>query len=272
MTIPGRKIGIFGANGFLGTYLVQTLLSRKIKPSVFRGDALSASDVKQYFSSEQPDTIVFLIGRYRGLFQELFKVNVETLQNVLTEAALHKVSKIIYVSSGAVYGESEKTGMMETDLMSPRTLYGLFKVYAEASLTYYRNVNKTITVILRMPNVYGGVKSQAVIDKYMHEIRDKKRILIFGDGNQRRDFLHIADAINAIILSLDYDKPEIFNISSSDYFSLNDIVKMLHKNLKFTVTYSPPETQITTNLHLDYSKAVKLLGYIQKRKIIDYLK
>lgn len=253
-------IAIIGHKGFIGSSLKKHFEKKKISFVVFEGDLLKKSHVEQFFKSYKVDEAIFLAGTYGYDFEKQLEKNVRTLQVFLDVGVNKGLKKIVFPSSGAVYGEPLQKESFEIDPLLPNTLYGLSKLYSEECIQYYAQNFGLSYVILRFPNVYGKGNKKGVIYNFLQDIKKYKKITIAGDGLQKRNFLHVEDACNAIEKALLYKKSDIFNISNTKALSVNDIAHLLGKKYSFRIDHRPEENNLR-RLILNIDKARTTLGF-----------
>lgn len=252
------RVGVTGASGFIGKHLVERLKKDGIEFVVFEGDLLSKNDVAT-FLKQSPTAIVHLAGAAAGSdFDELIRRNVIPTFNLLTAAGELGVKKIIHVSSVAVYGPPSSGYSREIDQLFPDSPYGLSKLIAEQVAQFCaRQFNFELTM-LRFSAVYGPGNDKGVVYQFLSGIKERKMITVNGDGNQKRNFLHVRDAVGAIVKALN-SSPGIYNIASPKAISVNDLVAAFKKQYEFEVTNTPanpvPDLVVSTNL------AQKELGF-----------
>ncbi len=237
------KVGVTGASGFIGRHLVTALEKVKgVDFACFGGDLLNITDVEKYFENNPNiSQVIHLAGSFAGDFNTLVASNVVTTNNLLEVATKNKVNKIIFASTGAVYGEPLNNKSKEDDPLNPVTEYGLTKMFAEEIVKYYARMENIKYIILRFPNVYGPGNSKGVIYNFLRSIKENGMVSVYGDGSQTRNYLFVADAVNAIIKAIDSGcGNEIFNITGEEAYSLNDITEIIKRmGLRFNVTYKP---------------------------------
>lgn len=154
--------------------------------------------------------------------------------NVVDAAARAKVEKLIASSSASVYGLADTFPTSETQHpYNNRTLYGALKTYNEGLLRSYSDMFGLRYVALRYFNVYGprmdavGVYTEVLI-RWMNRIAAGEPPMIFGDGTQTMDFVHVADIARANILAAHADvDDQVFNVASGVETSLNDLATTL---------------------------------------------
>jgi len=261
------KICITGGNGFIGKNLNRLLAeNKKLKIINFKGDLLKRKDVKSFFKKNKGiDQIVHLVGLFSGEIEDLLAVNVEALAVLLDVAVQNSVKKVVYTSTGAVYGEPIRNTSSENDLLAPNTNYSMTKKLAEDVIMYFHGNYGLDYVILRFPNVYGPNNNKGVIQAFKDNIKNKGEITIFGDGKQSRNFLHVEDACNAIKKSIYYNNTDIFNISNPKKVSINDLVKIFQQKYDFKIKHCPPDNDLK-DLLLNIIKAEKKLKFQPKHK------
>lgn len=255
-----KNIGIIGYKGFIGTHLIKYLSAKNISYIVFEGDLLNKGDIEFFLKGNNISQVVFLVGTFNPSFENLIKINVLTLQNFLEVGIQHNLKKIIFTSTGAVYGEPIRQKSKETDPLKPNTLYGLSKLFAEECIKFYKNNYGLKYIILRFPNVYGDGNNKGVIHKFLSDIKKFKKIIIEGNGKQKRDFLYVEDTCRAIEKALTYPYSDIFNISNIKYLSINEVIDNLKTKYDFSIEYKPAANNLNT-LSLDINKAKNILGF-----------
>lgn len=223
-------IGITGATGFIGSHLVSHLQKNSITFVQFSGDLADISAVRKFFTENQIKTLVHLVGSFSLPFSNLLEKNVVYTQRVLEEGTKSQLKHIIYISSGAVYGNREFA--KETDPLEPANLYGLSKKFGEEVIRFYPDITSTV---LRFPNVYGPGAAKGVIALFLQSIQDNSSLILEGDGSQKRQFLHVADACKAIESCLYERKSAIYNIAHHRQYQLAEIIAILKKKYVFSM-------------------------------------
>lgn len=255
-----KNIGITGAKGFMGKIVAARFLDLGITTECFEGDLLQDSDLENYFTKHYVDQIIHLVGTFDPPFENQIKLNVLTTQKLLEAGVKHGLKKIIFASTGAVYGEPIKDESFETDPLTPNTLYGLSKMCAEECIKYYATNYGIKYIILRFPNVYGEGSNKGVVFNFLNDIRQTSSVTVYGDGKQSRNFLHVSDACAAIEKSVFSQESGIFNISNPVKVSINDLVRMFADKYKFTINHKEANNNLK-DLLLNIEKAQKILGF-----------
>lgn len=208
------------------------------------------------------------------------EVNVNGTLNVLLAAKECGVEKVVYASSSSVYGDSwapptspqAPKGLTELpkreDMKpNPKSPYAVSKFTGEQYCTVFRDVYGLKTVCLRYFNVYGPKQDPAseyaaVIPRFITRVLANQPPIVYGDGEQTRDFTFVKDVVHANILASERGEG-VFNIASSSRISLNElahgIIKMMDNNLK--PVYTEPRKGDIKHSLADVSLAKEKIGY-----------
>ena len=161
-------------------------------------------------------------------------VNVDGLLNLLIASKESKVKKFVMASSSSVYGNNPIFPKSENMLKNPLSPYALTKLTGEQYCKIFSDIFKVKTICLRYFNVFGprqDPKSQysAVIPKFINSILNGESPIIFGDGEQTRDFTFIENVVHANILAAksDISDGRSINIACGQRISVNELVKQL---------------------------------------------
>ncbi|OGK25515.1 NAD-dependent epimerase [Candidatus Roizmanbacteria bacterium RIFCSPHIGHO2_02_FULL_38_11] len=288
---------VTGGAGFIGSYLVEELLSYNPK-KIFVVDNLirgTLDNIKGFIKTSKVDFIKDDIGN-KNLMEQLisksdycfhlaalrlnacandpkkaYEVMVKATFNLIEAAKKYKVKKIVYSSSASVYGLA---GHFPTPEIEPpydnKTIYGAAKLFGEQMFRSYHHMYGLDYVTLRYFNVYGPRmdthgKYTEVMIKWLDRIREKKNPVINGDGSITMDFVYAADAAKANILALTSEiSDDIFNIASGEETSLRKLLELLLRvNSSKLKSIFRPETMVNPvkRRWADISKAKKLLNF-----------
>tara|TARA_B110000495_G_C22715173_1_gene420363 strand:- start:39 stop:716 length:678 start_codon:yes stop_codon:yes gene_type:complete len=152
---------------------------------------------------------------------DTFETNVKGTQNILDSCNFNNISKIIAISSAAIYKNSVNS-VDEASTAKPLSPYGQSKLDMENIIIK----SKINYVILRLFNVYGNGQKHGVIVNFKKNISENKPLIIFGDGTSIRDFIHIDDVIDGVILSIESESG-IYNIASGTGTRISNLAKLL---------------------------------------------
>jgi UDP-glucose 4-epimerase len=164
------------------------------------------------------------------------ETNITGTLNVLLAARDSGVRKVIYASSSAVYGDEPSLPKREDMLPDPQSPYALTKLAGEYYCSIFAKVYGLPTVSLRYFNVYGprqNPNSQyaAVIPKFIQSISEGKAPIIYGDGEQTRDFAYVVDVVAANIRAAESDAEGIYNIGCGKKISINDLSAIILRKM-----------------------------------------
>jgi UDP-glucose 4-epimerase len=302
-----KNILVTGGCGFIGTNLVKYLSQRHYKVRIL--DNLStASSIwtpSHHSSPQAPQTqsTELLVGDIRdpevikkaveGIDavvhlaahasvvdslknpKENWDVNVNGTLNLLEACRQKGIGKFIFASSNAVLGE-QPPPVDESKIPRPLSLYGASKLAGEALCSAYYHSFGLNTISLRFANCYGphSKHNPNVITRFMDWARQGKPLIIYGDGNQTRDFIHaddICQAIHLALISLDSGLKTqdllLFQIASGVETSVNELVDLIRKiaaDHQISVIHEPRRKGEIERNYSDITKARKLLGFKPK--------
>ena len=161
------------------------------------------------------------------------KVNVDGTQNVLDACQKNNIKNLIAISTAAVFGNQDVID--ESSKTNPISPYGKSKLLMEEKITNFSKKYNLNSVILRFFNLYGPGQSPqyaGVITKFLENIREDKPLVIYGNGSQTRDFIHIDDAVECISLAIkniDKKTGKIYNVGSGKSTSILELANLLLK-------------------------------------------
>jgi len=202
--------------------------------------------------------------------KKYFNNNLKGFQDVLNFCSNNKIKKLIFASSASVYGNKDKTAVKEHQSLDPGHYYAYSKLIGENMLKLYSKINKFDYTILRFFNIYGP-KSNAVISTFLAQKLQKKKITIFGNGKQKRDFLYIDDLCDAILKVLENKKAknETYNLGSGKSISINELKNKL--SYKDYINLEKRNDDIEVSI-ANISKIKKHLNWFPKISIEEGLK
>lgn len=165
-------------------------------------------------------------------------INIKGTINILEAMRENKVEKIIFASTGgAIYGETEVIPTPETHPPSPLSPYGIAKRACELYINYYSSVWGISSTILRYGNVYGPrqdpLGEAGVIAIFISKVMRGERPVIFGDGNQTRDYVYVGDVVKFNLMIHEKQLTGIYNIGTGIETSVNKLFSLI-KNLMDT--------------------------------------
>jgi nucleoside-diphosphate-sugar epimerase len=188
---------------------------------------------------------------------------------VLDEARKADVDTVVVASSSSIYGATEQLPKVETMVERPESPYALSKYYTEKLALQFSDLYDIDTVALRYFNIFGPKQDPdgeyaAVIPKFVDLMLDDEQPVIYGDGEQSRDFTYIENAIEANVLAAEGDVTgEAFNVGTGGRVTINELVERINDQLGTSITpiHDDPRPGDVRHSHADISKARELLGY-----------
>lgn len=257
------RILITGGSGFIGTHLINRLLNDgheiynldKIPSPALPDHRQKIIDILDIDINDSifndKDCIIHLAAMVSvpKSFDDpinCFGNNTFLTIKILSAAKLHNIKKFIFSSSAAVYGDKEGT-VSETDSTEPNSPYGLDKLVSEKYIQMYCQLWNIDYLILRLFNVYGigqNLEYAGVITAFNLAKQKNESLIIYGDGEQTRDFISVSDTCNHISNLINKNiKNEIFNIGTGNSISINTLAKqfgndIIYKEAKKEVRHS----------------------------------
>lgn len=293
---------VTGGAGFIGSHLVRALLARGEPVTVYdnlsvgrrenvpAGADLVAGDVTDGAAIERVlpghRAVVHLAARVA--IRSSFEYAVEdTHANVVGTAALMRavqrsatVRRVVAASSMAVYADSATPVPLGEDHPTrPMSPYGISKLALEHLVHRMGEVSGVGTVVLRLFNTYGSGQALSpyvgVTTIFAHAMREGRATTIFGDGEQSRDFVHVSDVVQALLLALDRTEVtgETFNVGTGVATSVNRLHELVALTLGHTgaARREPAVPGELRNAIADLARIGARLGYRPARKLEDAL-
>jgi nucleoside-diphosphate-sugar epimerase len=198
-------------------------------------------------------------------------INVNGTANLLLASHEAKVKRFIFASSAAVYGDSQAFPLTEGNEGVPLSPYALSKLIGEKYCQLFYQLYGLETVCLRYFNVFGPRQDPfsayaSVIPLFINKILSEERPQIFGDGEQSRDFIFVADAVEAnlgAVEAADEALGGVFNIAGGERTTVNTLVREISELIGGSVTplYTDPRPGDIVHSFADIGKARRLLGF-----------
>lgn len=208
-------------------------------------------------------------------------INVRGTLNLLRACVGSNAKRFVYASSCAVYGDADKIPIAEDCSTAPMSPYGVSKLTAEKEVYAFNEKFGLKTVCLRYFNVYGPRQTynqySGVITQFLKRIEENAPLVIFGDGEQTRDFVYVEDVVEANLLALKCAMAvgRVFNIGTGVGTSVNKLADMLldvvGKKNAAIVRCEARKGDIRHSV-ADISKARERLGYSPKTQLKDGLR
>jgi UDP-glucose 4-epimerase len=248
------RVGITGGAGFIGSNLAQHLVKSGYTVSVLdnletgflsnlegvnanlvRADLKNLNEVEGFFQKEEIDYCIHLgalgsVPRSIDTPRASFEANAIATLNVL-ESVKKRSIPIIFSSSSSVYGKNPKLPKIEKDWLSPISPYAASKLAAEAMTLAFRESYGISTSVYRLFNVYGPKQNPdslyaAVIPKWIFAAFKGEPLVVYGDGEQKRDFTFVDDVVQILSRSIreNHDADYPVNLAFGNPVTLNEII------------------------------------------------
>ncbi len=290
---------VTGGAGFIGSHIVDKLLSLGHQVVVIDNESSDGHDeyywnrkaINYKFDIRDYDAITPCFNGVTNVYHLAAKASVQAsiddplstmstqvmgTANVLEAARHNGVEKFIYSSTSACYGNNNPIPNNETMREDPLNAYAIGKLSGEQLVKAYHGLYGMKTVAFRYTNVYGerarhvGTYAPAV-SKFLKMRTEGNALTIFGDGKQRRDFIHVSDVVNAnaVISFEELDNwGEVYNIGYGKNWSIQEIADAISEE-QIHLSGRPGEMKETL---ADIGKAKAELTWRPKVNILDWIK
>lgn len=199
------------------------------------------------------------------------EANVTGTLNLLEAAKKAGVERFVYAASSSAYGDTEVLPKKESMPADPLSPYAVGKYTGELYTKNYAHIYGLQAVSLRYFNIFGPCQDPAseyaaVIPKFILSMLKGKAPVIYGDGEQSRDFTYIDNAVQANLLackSQQVGRGEVINVACGERYTLNELVGALNEILGTEIepVYSDPRPGDVRHSQADIARARQLLGY-----------
>ncbi|MFB0562669.1 MAG: GDP-mannose 4,6-dehydratase [Candidatus Lokiarchaeia archaeon] len=297
-----ERVLVTGGCGFVGSHLVRRLVEDfkvVVIDDLSNGVRENIADVESEMrlivgDLRDAETVRESLRECRYVFHLAAQVSVErAIADPVTDAAINILGtlnvlraakhceRVVVFSSGAVYGEPIRMPIDEEHPRNPVSMYGVSKMASESyAYAFYRTFGLPVT-ILRPFNIYGpgqrrGNQYSGVIGIFAERVMNGENPIIYGDGTQTRDFVHVSDVVEAGVLAAESEKAtgQIFNVATGKPTTINELaekmIRISGKNLK--PVHTKPRIGEIMHSIADISKIQKTLGYEPKITLTQGLK
>lgn len=285
---------VTGGAGFIGSHIAEALLARGERVRIFdnlstgraanlavlRGRAeLIHGDLRDFQAVEaavNDVAVIFHQGALASVPRSIadpvssLETNINGTHNILLAARNAGVRRVIYASSSSVYGNTPTLPKREDMPTSPMSPYAVQKLTGELLCGVFTRVYGLETVALRYFNVFGPRQDPtsqyaAVIPRFLTALLEKKRPVVFGDGEQTRDFTYIDNVVHANLLAIDAASAagRAMNIGCGSSVSLNTVLRLAAEllNTSAEAEYREARGGDVRDSLADIGLAKELLGY-----------
>tara|TARA_B100001057_G_C22712683_1_gene896444 strand:+ start:187 stop:1131 length:945 start_codon:yes stop_codon:yes gene_type:complete len=303
-----KNVSITGGNGFLGKHLTKALETKNPKKiSIVKHedyDLVNSNDVVKMYKDQKPDIVFHLAATVGGIGinkrnpGQFFYVNAIMNLQVIHNAYLNNVEKIISIGTVSVYPENSPVPFLEDDIWKgypeeTNAPYGIAKRIMHTHSLSYRKQYNFNSIMLILTNLYGPMDNfkldsshvvAALIDRfYKAKKNNLKEVSVWGNGNSTRDFCYIEDIVSGIILAAEkYNDSKPINLASGTETTIKEIAEIIKSQIGYdgkiiwdkNMPIGPNRRNVSIDLareKIDYNPKVSLDAGI--KKTIDwYLK
>ncbi|MBC1554023.1 NAD-dependent epimerase/dehydratase family protein [Listeria booriae] len=253
-----KRFLITGGCGFIGSQVLKNLI--KTPHEIFVIDNLStgdwswilerridlkicdirSKDALNYIANVAPHYVIHLAAQTdipTSIEQQQLDADINILGTLNVLLACKKVAnfeRFVFASSAAVYGNNADLPLNEESQKQPRSPYGMSKSICEQYLSLNEDMDGFPYCALRFANVYGNKRraKKDVISNFWDELAHQKAPTIFGNGKQTRDFIFVEDIAEALILAIDIKKSGVYNVSTNEQTSINEVFQNISNLLQ----------------------------------------
>ncbi len=291
---------VSGGAGFIGSHLVDRLVEegyrvvvidnlstgklKNLNPSaVFHHVDITDPGVTEVFKREQPELVFHLAAQTsvnrstRDPFNDC-QINVLGTVRLLEAARRCGIVKFVYSSSGgALYGDPDVNPCTEDYPIAPVSPYGLSKYQGELELQLYSRLYRLRYTSLRYGNVYGPrqdpMGEAGVVAIFSQAMLGKNQPLIFGDGEQSRDFVYVDDVVEANMRAIHRGDGMALNIGTGEGTTINSVYDLLQDitGYHWPAERRPARAGDVYQIFLDSSKAAREAGWAPQVSLAEGL-
>jgi nucleoside-diphosphate-sugar epimerase len=198
------------------------------------------------------------------------RANIDASLNILVAARDARVKRLVYAGSSSAYGDTPTLPKREDMPTSPLSPYALQKLVTELYCQMFTRLYGFETVTIRYFNVFGprqdpGSPYSGVISLFSTALLERHRPIIYGDGEQTRDFTYVANVVDGVLRACEAAKVagEVINVATGGRISLNELLRTMNRvvGTDLEALYREPRAGDVRDSQADITKARALLGY-----------
>ncbi len=210
----------------------RSYLSNKLKTKIPSATIYNISEFKKFclYNKKRFNLIINIFYPSSELsniknYQNFFELSIANLSLILDKINHKNINKIIYTSSSSIYGSINNQKYFSDK--NNRQLYSTTKLLNEVTLNNFCKKKKIQLIIARLFNMYGSNENFSIIHKLTESIKNKKKIIMYNNGEAVRDFVHIDDVCKIYLGLLDLKKSNIYDIGTGQGTKIKDIINFL---------------------------------------------
>ena len=266
-----QKVLVTGGAGFIGSHTVDLLLEKNIAVRVldnlssgFRHNLPTSNELLEFIEGDICNAslvdecmqgvthclhLAAQVSVVNSLEDPAFSAqqNILGFVNIIHSARMHNIKRLVYASSAAIYGEPSELPLTEHVAMQQLSPYGLEKAVNEQYAELFHHLYALSSQGQRFFNVYGPRQDPkspyaGVIALFVDKLVNKESVSVFGDGENTRDFIYIADVAKANVAALENNFQGACNIATGIKTSLLELIDTLSELTKFKpeINFEPP--------------------------------
>lgn len=291
------RVAVTGGAGFIGSHIVDRLVAESHEVLViddlssgFRNNvpeeatlieaSISSLEADKAIADFRPEALIHAAAQIsvrKSMEDPSFDadVNVKGILHLLTQLqrlSSPKPSVVFLSTGGAMYGDTEVVPTAESHVALPESLYGLHKRFGELYFDFWHRVHGIPYIALRLGNVYGPRQNPhgeaGVVAIFSERLLKGEPCTIFGDGSQTRDFVYVADVVEAVLLAVKSKgqvsgSDRIFNVATGVEVSVRELFDVMKEAAESSseLTLAPPRAGEQKRSVLDPSLLHNVLGW-----------
>ncbi len=285
-----RRVLVVGGCGFIGSHLVDRLVQDGdevvVVDDLSTGTLKHLNDGARFYYGGVSDRAflgrIFEQHEFDCVINQAAKINTNVMHEEpavdvqvsvlgvvnLAELCLqHEVKRLVHASSVAVYGRQTELPVSEARPPAPIYSYGVAKQCAEQYLDFYASTHGLLYTCLRYANVYGPRQpiygEVGVIAIFTDRVVSGRELTIFGDGNHVRDYVYVADAVEATVAAMEAEGDHVLNIGLGRPTTVNELYECFANATPGAIacTQAPERVGELGSFFTDVSRARKVLGW-----------
>ena len=288
------KVLVTGGAGFIGSHIADRLISdghevavvdslvggtrENLASALANGARLHEMDIRDrdlgaLLAAERPEVVMHLAAQIDVRISVAdpahdADVNIAGSLNLFEAARAAGMRKVILASSGGcIYGEPTTLPVKETYRGTPDSPYGISKKVLHDYLAFYRSAHGIDFTVLALGNVYGPRQDPSgeagVVAIFLGAMLEDRKPVIYGDGRQTRDFVHVSDIVDAFARAIDKGSGAVFNIGTGIETTVLELWNACARSVDYRgeVQFAPPRLGELERIALDAGRAKRRLGW-----------